>query len=54
MPHYDYQCRACKEQFSTVLTPREYNRGDVKCSKCGSVNVVQQPSTFFAVTSKKS
>lgn len=54
MPSYDYECRDCKEHFSTILTLSEYNRGDAKCPKCGSANVQQQPSTFFAVTSKKS
>ena len=54
MPHYDYRCRDCKKQFPKILTLSQYNRGKVKCPKCGSAKVVQQLSSFFAVTSKKS
>lgn len=54
MPFYDYECRDCKERFSKILTLTEYNRGDVKCPKCGSAKVQQLLSTFYAVTSRKS
>lgn len=54
MPFYDYACLDCKEHFSKILTLAEYSRGEVKCPKCGSPRVEQVPSTFFAVTSKKS
>jgi len=54
MPSYDYECRDCQERFNTILTLSEYNRGDVKCPKCGGKNVQQVPSAFFTVTSKKS
>jgi putative FmdB family regulatory protein len=54
MPFYDYACKDCQERFSKILTLNEYNRGDVKCPKCGSGNVEQVPSSFFAVTSRKS
>lgn len=54
MPQYDFECHDCKEHFSKILTLSEYNRGDVKCPKCGSNKVEQVPSSFFAVTSRKS
>ncbi len=54
MPFYDYACLDCKEHFSKVLTLSEHNRGGVTCPKCGSAKVEQLPSTFSAVTSKKS
>jgi putative FmdB family regulatory protein len=53
MPYYDYACLECKERFSLVLTLSEYNRGGVKCPKCGG-EVEQVPSPFFAVTTRKS
>jgi len=54
MPVYDYACRDCKEAFTKVLTIREYEQGGQKCPKCGSANIEQVPSSFFAVTAKKS
>jgi hypothetical protein len=32
----------------------EYEKKKVKCPKCGSRKVEQQPAAFYAVTSKKS
>ncbi len=54
MPFYDYECLDCHEKFSKILTLSEYNKGDVKCPKCGSEHVEQVPSSFFAVTTRKS
>jgi putative FmdB family regulatory protein len=54
MPHYEFLCKDCKKPFSTFLTLSAYEKGKTVCPKCGSRNVEQQFSTFFAVTSKKS
>ena len=54
MPFYDYRCLDCQEQFSKILTLREYNKQDVKCPKCGSSKVEQVPSHFNTVTARKS
>jgi len=54
MPFYDYVCKDCQEHFSKILTINEHSRGDVQCPKCGSAKVEQVPSSFFAVTARKS
>jgi putative FmdB family regulatory protein len=54
MPLYDYVCKACHKSFEVALTLHEHERGMVKCPKCGSKKVEQEPATFFAVTSRKS
>ena len=54
MPLYEYTCKECGKDFSRVMTLREHEAGEVECPHCKSKNVEQKPSTFFAVTSKKS
>jgi putative FmdB family regulatory protein len=54
MPSYDYYCKGCKKAFNVIMTLAEYEKGQVACPKCKSKKVEQKPSTFFAVTSKKS
>ncbi len=54
MPFYDYRCRECKKEFSKILTLSEYEKGGIKCPKCGSKKVEQVLSSFFAVTARKS
>jgi putative FmdB family regulatory protein len=54
MPVYDYLCKDCHKTFEKVLTLAEYDKQKVKCPGCGSKNVEQEVSRFFAVTSKKS
>jgi len=54
MPQYEYTCLDCKKAFSVVLTLAEYEKGHVKCPKCGSKKVEQEWAAFYAVTSKKS
>ena len=48
-----YELR-CQKAFSKTLTLQEYEEGEVTCPDCGSKNVVQTLTTFFAVGSKKS
>jgi ssDNA-binding Zn-finger/Zn-ribbon topoisomerase 1 len=37
-----------------ILSLAEYEKGHIKCPKCGGKKVHQEAATFFAVTSKKS
>lgn len=53
MPVYDYRCKDCHKTFELVLTLTEHER-DVCCPACGSRNVEQELTEFFAVTTKKS
>ena len=53
MPVYDYVCKDCHKPFELVLTLQEHEK-DIKCPKCGSKNVEQEATAFFAVTDKKS
>ena len=54
MPEYEFVCHACKRPFSKILTLAEYEEGEVVCPTCGSEEVEQRWSDFYAVTSKKS
>jgi putative FmdB family regulatory protein len=54
MPQYCFFCRACKKEFSKVLTLAEYEKGGVVCPHCQSKDLEQRWAAFFAVTSKKS
>ncbi|MGE5114616.1 MAG: FmdB family zinc ribbon protein [Acidobacteriaceae bacterium] len=53
MPLYDYVCNECHKNFEIALTLNEHENGVVKCPRCGSKKVVQEPAAFFAVTSRK-
>jgi putative FmdB family regulatory protein len=54
MPQYEFLCSACKKEFSMVLTVSEFEKGKVKCPKCGGKKVEQRLAAFYAITSKKS
>jgi putative FmdB family regulatory protein len=54
MPRYEFFCEDCQQEFETILTLAEYEKGEVKCPKCGGQHVHQEAAAFFAVTSKKS
>lgn len=54
MPHYEFICKACQKEFSKFMTLSEYEKGGVVCPNCGSDQVEQQMSVFYAVTGKKS
>jgi putative FmdB family regulatory protein len=54
MPQYEYFCHACTQTFSKTLTLTEYQESNVSCPICGSDDVEQRLSSFYAVTSKKS
>jgi putative FmdB family regulatory protein len=53
MPVYDYICNHCHKTFELILTLKEHDK-EIKCPKCGSRNVEQEATVFFAVTGKKS
>src|SRR5260370_25630668 len=53
MPVYDYVCNDCHKTFELILTLKEHEV-DAKCPKCGSKNVEQEATAFYAVTGKKS
>ncbi len=54
MPRYEFFCEDCQKEFEVILTLAEYEKGEVKCPKCGGKKVQQEAAAFFAVTSKKS
>ena len=54
MPCYEFFCEDCQKEFEVILTLAEYEKGEVKCPKCGAQHVHQEAAAFFAVTSKKS
>jgi len=53
MPMYEFMCQDCQQSFSKRLSVVDYQEGGVVCPNCNSENVEQVPSSFFAVTSRK-
>lgn len=54
MPTYEYRCAACGKKFRVAMTFSEHDKGAVACPACKSRKVVQQFSTVFTKTSRKS
>jgi len=54
MPTYEYRCLNCRKPFEVVMSISDYEKGKVKCPKCGKKKVEQQISRFMVQTSKKS
>jgi putative FmdB family regulatory protein len=54
MPRYEFYCEDCEKPFEVILSLAEYEKGKIKCPKCGREHIHQQAAAFFAVTSKKS
>ncbi len=54
MPTYEYLCGKCKEEFTLIMSLREYETGKVTCPKCKSKKVKQQLTHFMTKTSRKS
>jgi len=44
----------CKKPFTVAMSISEYEKGKVKCPKCGKRRVKQQITQFMVQTSKKS
>ncbi len=53
MPLYEFFCQQCDKTFSKVLTLAAYDDAEVTCPYCSGRQGGQEPSTFFAVSSKK-
>jgi putative FmdB family regulatory protein len=55
MPQYEFLCHSCHKAFVTILTIAEHEKEEpIKCTHCGSTNIEQIYSAFYAVTSKRS
>jgi len=54
MPTYEYLCKDCHDRFEKSLTIRAHDKDEIACPKCGSTNVEQEYTAFYAITSKKS
>lgn len=54
MPNYTFERKKCGEYFDVTQSIQDHDRHRDKCPKCGSKDVRQKFSTFFAKTSKKS
>jgi len=49
MPQYNFFCRACKKEFSRILTISEHEKGGIVCPHCQSKDVEQRWAAFYAV-----
>lgn len=54
MPVYEYRCLDCQETFENTEHIEEHESGRPACPRCGSDNVEQVFSPFFARTARKS
>lgn len=45
MPMYDYRCEDCGDKFE-YLVGVTADKSEIKCKKCGSVNVTRLFSSF--------
>jgi len=54
MPTYEYRCESCGKTFSIQLSMSEHDKGNIRCPDCKEARIVQQFSTFYAKTSRKS
>jgi putative FmdB family regulatory protein len=58
MPTYAFYCSQCKATFELIASMAEHERmkkeKTLKCSSCGSSEVVPQVTTFEVRTSRKS
>jgi putative FmdB family regulatory protein len=51
---YEYRCNDCNKTFMRMQTLSEHDQGKIECPSCGSKNIEQTYSSFYAVTSRKS
>jgi hypothetical protein len=54
MPQFNFLGRACKKEFSKVLTLSEHEKGGFVCPHFKSGDAEQWWAAFYAVTSRKS
>lgn len=53
MPVYEFLCNACQKTFAKILMIAEHENEKIVCPHCGSDNVQQEWTSFYAVTSRK-
>jgi len=53
MPLYEYECKACGEQFETLVSSKKKDESKT-CPACGSKNSERMLSTFAVGTAPKS
>lgn len=53
MPLYEFECKKCKKIFTVALSLKDHEKGGVACPGCGSKEVEQLISPFFAKTDSK-
>jgi putative FmdB family regulatory protein len=53
MPTFEYLCKECRDLFEKTLTLAAYDRELITCPSCGSKNVEQEFTAFYAITSRK-
>ncbi len=54
MPRYQYRCEACEHEFERPERIEEHETAHPTCPECGSDEVRQVFTSFFAKTSRKS
>ena len=58
MPTYEFQCQRCHATFEVIASIEEYERMrkacTLRCTTCGSTDVVPQIAAFEVRTSRKS
>ena len=54
MPIYEYRCEACQKEFTVTQSMAEHDLRQNRCPDCGSDQITQLFSPFFAQTSRKS
>ena len=54
MPAYEFRCPTCEKTFTLIMKIVELDEGKAACPHCGSGEVTQVLSSFFAKTSRKS
>ncbi len=53
MPHYEFFCHDCKKTFSRILALVDYEEGEVIWPNCGTKEVEQSRSAFYAITPRR-
>ncbi|MCC6553083.1 MAG: zinc ribbon domain-containing protein [Polyangiaceae bacterium] len=58
MPVYEFKCKVCNTEFEVIASLAEYERmkqeRTVKCTACGSEDVVPEIVAFEVRTARKS
>jgi putative FmdB family regulatory protein len=54
MPTYEYRCQACGKRVSLFLTYEDYDKAEVQCSHCGSLELKRLITRVRYVRSEES